>query len=184
MMKRAKKRKNAKKQTVALKDDDTIMWEVDRLGGQQWVRHSGTVELVLSTEVFFNGSLLPPEQLIGCPKLEPSGQKFECMPRLKYPDEEDKETKRQRKIRLKIEKDDDMKSQFCTRPLANRDSRIKHERLYCKAEGAPNHKCIDTCKRRCKGALPYNHPAEKQRGRKTNQERAENRRARAFLDSE
>lgn len=146
MKKKAKKRKNAKKQAVALKDDGTIMWEVDRLDGQQWVWHSKTGKMVLGTELFFKGSLLPPEGLIGCPKLEPSGQKFECTPRLKFPDEEDKETEEQKEIRLKMEKDESMKCQFCIRPLARRDSRIKHERLYCKAEGAPNHKCIDTCK--------------------------------------
>ncbi|XP_074596205.1 uncharacterized protein LOC141851360 [Brevipalpus obovatus] len=60
------------------------------------------------------------------------------------------------------------------RILANRDSRIKHERLSCRAEGAPKHECIKSCREGCKGPQPYERPDEQKRGRKTNAERATN----------
>lgn len=115
--------------------DADVMLEVDRFGGQEYVKHPKTREIVPATEVFLKGSLLTPDQLGGCPDLEPSGQKFECRPRLKFLDEEHKETKKEKSARLAKEKDANLKCQFCTEQLANRDSRIKHERLYCEAEG-------------------------------------------------
>ncbi|XP_074595718.1 uncharacterized protein LOC141850876 [Brevipalpus obovatus] len=155
--KEIEKRKGGKVGQKAKTDDR--WFEVLALGGQQWVYRKSKKQKVLATEVFFRGNLLEQED-INCPRLKVKQWGFTAPKnnRLKFPEEET-ETDREKKRRLKRGRNPETTCRFCEKKFSSRDNAIRHERSACVAGGSPNHpdkcdtgKCIANCKGK---VVPY-----------------------------